>query len=444
MLSGYKQLIFFMVFYLFGVVSGLFLKNWFPGGNEFPFPVILFFPILIIVIFYIFIFLFSRSRAVKLYLRLVALIRSLPDIHIHSLSDAKNINMMFAKMGYFEQIISVYQSKIRARYRHLDSNSMIQTVLLSLNNLHIEMDNRNEFFNAVLESAITVIPQADSGALLVLDCDGVLHYEAVTGFNIADVSPVELKTTELYKQNKTHIFEPCIIRSAFSDNCHSESRETRSAVCAPINIEGTLFGVLVINSNDENAFDEDDLVLISYFANEVSLLIRTHNRIQKAIFNSKYDSLTGVYTRGYFEDLCKVTMDQAYRGGLPLQIVLIDLNNLKMINDTYGHSAGDSALKFFASEYIALKREADLFCRYGGDEFVALFFNCDMNGVSLFFELLEETLEKDTFQAADTSLKISISWGCASVHRDGETLSELVNWADKRMYQDKRRRKKNI
>ncbi|HRX15472.1 MAG TPA: GGDEF domain-containing protein, partial [Spirochaetota bacterium] len=168
------------------------------------------------------------------------------------------------------------------------------------------------------------------------------------------------------------------------------------------------------------------------------------NRIQKAIFNSKYDSLTGVYTRGYFEDLCKVTMDQAYRGGLPLQIVLIDLNDFKMINDTYGHSAGDNALKFFASEYIALKREADLFCRYGGDEFVALFFNCDMDGVSLFFELLEETLRKNTFSAADTSLNISISWGCASVHRDGETLTELVNCADKRMYEDKRRRKKVI
>ncbi|MBN2435333.1 MAG: GGDEF domain-containing protein [Spirochaetes bacterium] len=401
-------------------------------------------PLLIFIIFCIFVILISRSRAVKLYLRLIALIRSLPDIHIHSLSDAKNISNMFAKMGYFEQIISVYQSKIRARYRHLDSNSMIQTVLLSLNNLHIEMDNRNEFFKAVLESAITVIPQADSGALLVLDCDGILHYEAVIGFDIANVLPVELKKTEIYKRNKTHIFEPCIIRSAFSDNNRDETQDFHSAVCAPINIEGNLFGVLVINSIDENAFGEDDLVLISYFANEVSLLIRTHNRIQKAIFNSKYDSLTGVYTRGYFEDLCKVTMDQAYRGGLPLQIVLIDLNDFKMINDTYGHSAGDNALKFFASEYIALKREADLFCRYGGDEFVALFFNCDMDGVSLFFELLEETLRKNTFSAADTSLNISISWGCASVHRDGETLTELVNCADKRMYEDKRRRKKVI
>ncbi|MDA3899198.1 MAG: sensor domain-containing diguanylate cyclase [Spirochaetes bacterium] len=405
-------------------------------------------PVLILLfVIYLFYVILCSHRAVRLYLRLVALIRSLPEVHIHSLSAAEGITAMISGIGYLEQIIVAYQSKMYARYRHLDTNSIIQTVLLSLNNLHIEMEDRDEFFSAVLESAATVIPRADSGSLMILDCNDNLHYKAAIGFDIEKFRTFSVNINHpCLLRNGQHLFDsPCILKheenpvkklGLFPEIALSDG--SGSTLCAPIIIEGVLFGVLNFHSKSKQAFSDDDLVLINYFANEISLLIRTHNRIEKAIFNSKYDSLTGVYTRGYFEDLCKISVEQARRSGFPLQIVLMDLNNFKEINDNLGHSAGDSALQHFASVYLSLKRNADLFCRYGGDEFVALFYNSNLTGVENYFSLLETHLQKNPLSIGTSLLTLTVSWGCAMVNRDGLTLTELINCADKRMYEHKR------
>lgn len=98
------------------------------------------------------------------------------------------------------------------------------------------------------------------------------------------------------------------------------------------------------------------------------------------------DPLTGLYNRRYFDETLADHIAAATRYGRPLSLVLLDIDNFKQINDTQGHQAGDTVLKHFANHLKSIVRQADIVCRYGGDEFAILLPETTKNQVQRFVE----------------------------------------------------------
>ena len=180
---------------------------------------------------------------------------------------------------------------------------------------------------------------------------------------------------------------------------------------------------------------------MEFARDNVEIAITNQLLYEEKAFLSKYDSLTSLYNRHFFDDVFENIRDKALRYNEKFNLVVFDLNGLKHTNDEFGHMAGDEVLKHFAQSCKDLIRKSDIIARYGGDEFVGIVFNCGQ-------EKLRKRIDEHLKYLNDNPIKIkghpvvcSYSYGIASFGEDGYTLNELFKTADDRMYENKIRYK---
>ncbi|MGA2844660.1 MAG: GGDEF domain-containing protein [Candidatus Acidiferrales bacterium] len=149
------------------------------------------------------------------------------------------------------------------------------------------------------------------------------------------------------------------------------------------------------------------------------------------------DQLTGLYNRRSGEQRLAQEISRAQRHGRPLTILLMDIDGLKLMNDTHGHAAGDTALKGFADRLQRAIRGSDLAVRLGGDEFMALLPECRAEEV----RHVLARIEGFEFDCNDQKIRLHFSRGWTD-YRAGESSQELLLRADKELYADKRAGKK--
>jgi len=151
------------------------------------------------------------------------------------------------------------------------------------------------------------------------------------------------------------------------------------------------------------------------------------------------DQLTGLYNRRFAEQQLAAEVSRCSRKGHTLTVVVFDLNDFKMINDKYGHPAGDMVLRKFASQVSNAIRGADFAARMGGDEFLLVLPECSLNQVQLVLSRLDR-VEVDWHGQT-----IPIMWSAGSKeYRPGERPDELLSRADYALYDNKRASKKSI
>jgi len=166
--------------------------------------------------------------------------------------------------------------------------------------------------------------------------------------------------------------------------------------------------------------------------------ITEQKRIQEELkFLSMHDALTGVYNRTYFE----TEMERLQKGRRhPVSIIMLDTDNLKVVNDTYGHLQGDKMLQTVATAVKEILRSDEVFARIGGDEFAILLPNADEETSRLVVARIKDQLEKYAGENGNRPIKVSIGLGVAGVGKD---VNEAFKQADANMYSDKFFRKKD-
>jgi diguanylate cyclase (GGDEF)-like protein len=150
------------------------------------------------------------------------------------------------------------------------------------------------------------------------------------------------------------------------------------------------------------------------------------------------DSLTGLHNRRYFRQRLREEVGRSQRNGLPLTVILFDLNNFKQVNDTYGHEAGDNVLKSFAERLRKATRGFDVAARYGGDEFLVLLPECKTGDVQHVLKRLDGV--HAGLGGEQKMLPVSYSAGWAD-YIPGETPEDLLRRADEALYTNKRMEK---
>lgn len=172
-------------------------------------------------------------------------------------------------------------------------------------------------------------------------------------------------------------------------------------------------------------------MLSFFYSLMISKLLSTLN--EKAI----RDVLTGLHNRAFvFETLEKIVEISKRNNEMRYCLVFIDIDNFKSVNDTFGHDVGDRVLVEFSSLLRSSFRKGDVVGRVGGDEFVVLVYNCNRESLLLRLEELRKRTEKEF-----RPYGLSISYGVVEIPSEGLDVNEIVNTADSRMYDMKRRKR---
>lgn len=163
---------------------------------------------------------------------------------------------------------------------------------------------------------------------------------------------------------------------------------------------------------------------------------------RKRIFDELYhqattDDLTRVPNRRHFMYLAEKEMKSAKRYHRPISIIVVDFDNLKKINDTYGHLAGDRALSVFSKIVQQIIREVDILGRFGGDEFLILLPETDGDQAYHVMERINQVLASSPIFYQDETFSLSVSSGIASIENWTDSLEDLLNRADEALYEAK-------
>ncbi|OGN75517.1 MAG: hypothetical protein A2X25_07310 [Chloroflexi bacterium GWB2_49_20] len=207
---------------------------------------------------------------------------------------------------------------------------------------------------------------------------------------------------------------------------------------APLKVEGRMIGVMAVQSYTEGIhFDQEDLNLLEFVSTQVAQAIERKRMEEEIRSLSLTDELTGLYNRRGFTLLAEQELKLAQRLKRSELLLFGDLDNLKMINDTWGHTQGDQALMEVGTILKETLRGTDIAARFGGDEFVVLAMDVSMESADILINHIQSALERSN-QQGSRPFQLSISIGIATYDPEAPcTVSELIAQADGLMYAQK-------
>jgi len=165
------------------------------------------------------------------------------------------------------------------------------------------------------------------------------------------------------------------------------------------------------------------------------LLAKNRCLSDQLVKRASIDILTGAYNRMQFNFFLDAEIDKVNRYGGTFSIIYIDIDHFKEVNDQYGHPAGDAVLITFSEIVMHHNRTSDIFSRYGGEEFIIITHEADINNATKHAERLRKEIEKYSFENVD---QITCSFGVTEFRKDIDTVSTLIKRADDALYKAKK------
>jgi diguanylate cyclase (GGDEF)-like protein len=186
----------------------------------------------------------------------------------------------------------------------------------------------------------------------------------------------------------------------------------------------------------------NDADYVIFSIQDISLEMENKRLFAEVERLSVLDSLTGVLNRRAFFEAARREFARSIRYDHPLSTIMIDMDDFKQINDTYGHLVGDKVLKAVTSTFSMFLRDVDLLGRYGGDEFIVLMPETHLDGAEILSERIQSTIKNLKIDSTNGSPCISISCGCAELDTEKDsTFEDLINRADQGLYSQKKIKK---
>ncbi|HEX3032848.1 MAG TPA: sensor domain-containing diguanylate cyclase [Bacillota bacterium] len=234
--------------------------------------------------------------------------------------------------------------------------------------------------------------------------------------------------------------EPIVVADAEQDGRANKRLQRylghRAMVSAPISFKGRTMGVIVIYSQKTNQFTDSDGQFLKMLGNHLALAIQNANMVNELEKAATTDPLTDTYNCRYFSHYLSNIMRR--QKDLDMSLIMVDIDKFKLINDKYGHLAGDLVLKQVADIMKASIRNGDSVARYGGDEFFIILPDADYCEAMEVAKRIEESVGSHIFDYNNHQFNCSVSWGIASTHgQEGKALVELIRQADNNLYKMK-------
>lgn len=220
-----------------------------------------------------------------------------------------------------------------------------------------------------------------------------------------------------------------------------------SMLIAPLKRRSDPMGLLGVLSKTGRYFTDKELGILTTFTGQASLIIENAQLLEKTRALAIRDGLTSLFNHRHFQQTLKQQIDTAKDNNAHVALIMGDIDDFKKYNDTHGHSMGDIALRTVGRILIENTRGADIVARYGGEEFVIILPETDLQGASMVAENIGTAIAAHHFHGQERSQpgkNFTISLGVAAFPEDGAEPAELIDRADKAMYEAKKKGKNAV
>jgi len=343
-----------------------------------------------------------------------------------------------------DEVLALAQSRIEDVVERLTS-SMARGYLDHLEESH--RNRENELYGLAAIAAIM------GRSLDTMETAEVALAETLAAFGL-DAGAIWLRERANYRLAHTIGLEPDEIedylrlvgpdvKASVSAVGRSESRvdgvartDGWNALRAQLRTGGRTVGMMSIGTRRDSIFGATDLLFMAAVADQVAIAL---DRARQFSNEARTDHLTGLANRREFERVLEREVALAERHGRQLALMMIDVDNLKKINDRGGHSAGDAALKLVAQELLRVVRTSDLCGRLGGDEFAVSMPETDLQRAREVMRRLQNAVQAMNL-GSRTTQSVEVSAGVAA-WKPGMDWQAFAQLADQALYEDKRHRK---
>lgn len=368
------------------------------------------------------------------------------------------------------------RKRIESLESELGKTVALRDLVLRLNYLLVEHLPLETYLHRMLEDVVRTLGHSGPACILLADQEGrnlrvvaPIHYDPVK----AEGYYISLKDTFQYKETGGNYTHTIIIRhisrymspEAAPILDRTDGSIVDCSLSSPIFIDGKLYGIINLDSPSNDAFDSDDVEVMEYVRTQVATVLRHFELLEKIEHLSRYDQLTGFRTRWAVPEI-ETLIARWQNEGNPATITLamLDMDGLKRLNDRFGHSAGDEAIRRFSRTLQTCLSKDDFVIRMGGDEFLVVFPDRDMGEAREILEQVQRSLigipggsldhyslgsswsgsgsrELSGASCQDAELPsghiLSFSCGIAETGPDGDCFDAVSSRADRRLYEVK-------
>ena len=245
-------------------------------------------------------------------------------------------------------------------------------------------------------------------------------------------------TEALFKWSPRSWSELSLRLPTCADGRAGRDEDLASLLPCQLTFDGRPIGALVIYHTAAGCFTDEHRRVLGRVSEQAAAVISNSTRYEQTRHESQTDALTSLPNRRSFDRHFEAGLVRAAQAQTAATLVVLDLDRLKEINDTYGHEAGDRALRAVGAVLRSTIRDTDLCARFAGDEFVVVLWDCDADHQARRVADIQSAVGSFPFEPRlGVRMPLSISAGCARFAEDGRTFDELLVVADERMYHDK-------
>jgi diguanylate cyclase (GGDEF)-like protein/putative nucleotidyltransferase with HDIG domain len=245
-------------------------------------------------------------------------------------------------------------------------------------------------------------------------------------------------TEALFKWTPKSWSELSLRLPACADGRDAHGEDLTALLPCPLAFEGHLIGGLVIYHTIAGCFTDEHRRVLGRVSEQAAAVIYNSTRFEQTQHESHTDPLTALPNRRSLDRQFETGLARAADSQTSASVVVLDLDRLKEINDTYGHEAGDRALRAVGAVLRSTVRQSDLCARFAGDEFIVVLWECSPEHEARRVAEVQNAISAYPFEPRPgVRVSMSISAGAARFPEDGTTFEELLGAADERMYRDK-------
>lgn len=294
-------------------------------------------------------------------------------------------------------------------------------------NAHLLDENLIEVVNNMIVNIIDI----DYSSIFIVEKNELI----TKGSNIKDIE-LRLTSEEIMHINNREYF---LINSKTAIKELERGKKIYSIIGMPIILEDEFMGYIVLSDERYGFFQIEMKAFLEAIAIQIANSIK-NSRVYKELDTlTKEDALLNIYNRRYFFKVLENLDSENFA------LIMMDIDDFKKINDTYGHQQGDEILKSTVKTIKLWLEEDDIIARYGGEEFILCISNFDdKESVYNKIDIIRKSIERNIIKFNDISLKITASFGMAFFPDDSKYINNLIKIADDLLYKSKELGKNSI